>query len=590
MHKIISSIIYWYFSTVKKFFGKLPWSSIKVVCISLVAQISMLLASILPIKVVLLLGSSHIPSYFPSEMQAMPREQLIIGLSVASVFFFLLYIVAQKITSFYVVKGAGYLVRKSRKIALYRNQSSIAENAYASFLKSVTGIVFCILAFLLICMIYPFLSLLVVGYLLSTIAIVMVLYGVYNLDRQKIEENLTDILRAVSIIGFFVAFGFIVTDFLLPIEPPSLIFALLGLILTRQMLVIITTSIQSIFGIYKNRFQINALFFHGHVKNNVIRKQEKIFWSLFEPTRRIAWITAVLDDVLGVGAKRITAIWHQTGINNIIAFEVNAYCEGEKKLKSFLIKIFNHNHSSKAINDANLLKECDLSFVMLDFLGSTQVEQYHCHVFSYGPLSKVSAKKVALMKLEMTKTIMAYDPPKNFLDRYTRSHPALWQRINKDMIRRLALASNDNQLKQLRLFEGNIEEIVSGLSRLPVQLVFSNIPPDTFVYDEDHNVKMLSWGGWSFEPLGFGWPIEKDGIKNLRNVLDQIKSERSGLSSLSNQSVIMSAVLSTFEKRYNRQDFSRALELMPLIIESFKNMGKTASSPTQYLTLTKKEI
>jgi len=579
MNKTVLSITHWYFDTVKKFFKKTPWTATKVVVISIFAQIALMLGSLLPLKVVILLGSPHIPGYFPESLRVIERDYLIIGLSTASVLFLLFYVISQKLIAFYVDKCSKFLLEKNKKIVLYRNQSDVAKKAYDSFLRSVTGMVFLVIAFLLIEVLYPNLLLFILVYM-TIASIVLISLNEFNeLFRLKLEQNLTVILRAVSMIGFFSAFSFIVTDFLLPIEPPGLIYALLGIILTRQVLSISTSSIQSVASQYNNRSKINALFFQGYHISDEIDKKEKLFWSLLEPSKRIKWLTVVLEDVVGLRTKKIEADWYQTGVKNVVTLEVKAHSEYDSGFKRFFIKLFNKNQSSMALNDISLLQSSDLGFVTLNFIGATEVEQYHCHIFEWGKTTKLIPIEFVPKKLELIKTLMSYEPPKNFLDRYTRSHPLLGQRLNNDMIERLEVVANESEFKQLGLFKENFDKIVNLLCTLPSQLVFSKISLDAVVNDEGNNLKVLSWGGWSFEPLGFGWPIEAEGINDLINVLVEIKDQRRNFKTIPDDAVVLSAIMSNFEKSYNKQDFVRAIKLLPLILDCLDRQDIIASSP-----------
>lgn len=561
-HEHVLSILYWYCLTSKKILKLLPWHTFKIVILSLVAQVATLLAALLPLKVVLLLGSTRTPHYFPEVLLDVDRSQLIVGLSIAAVCFFLLRMITEKLIDMNALKGSKFLLKKSRKIILYENQSDVAKNAYGDFLKSITGIIFFVLAFYIVNRIYPSLSVIVSSYIILSSLLVLVISSYNPSFRLRMEKKLMGVLRVVSLIGFFISFTFIVTDFIVPIAPPGLVSALLGLILTRQMLNVSIGSIQNISHLYNRRIQVDALFFHGHLKSHNLGKKEKEFWGLGEPLQRDAWITTVLSETLGLKIERIKAKWHHSGIKNTMNFEVETYNENQE-LKLFFIKLYSNKLSLKAMNDLALLQECNLSFVTPELLAATEVGRYHCHIF---PLeeSLIARPNVDSWHISFLKCLIVFQPPENFLERYCRSHPLLWQRLNITMLHRLRLVATDEQLKQLEMVEENFENILSELRSLPVRLFFSKLSPDTVTYTKDDKLKIISWGGWSFEPMGFGWPIENDGMTVLMDFLKDMNiSDNSEL--VSSHTVVLSAVLSKFEELFSKQDFVRALTLLPII-------------------------
>ncbi len=77
-----------------KFLWAVPTATSGVVLFTLVSQLSMLLAFFLPLKVIILLGSDGIPRYFPPAFEQFDRDALIVWLSIATVAFYALYLLA----------------------------------------------------------------------------------------------------------------------------------------------------------------------------------------------------------------------------------------------------------------------------------------------------------------------------------------------------------------------------------------------------------------------------------------------------------------------------------------------------------------
>jgi hypothetical protein len=580
-YKTLVLVVRWYITTIKFFLSIKPWRTYRVVLFLLLSQISMLVAFLLPIKVVILLGGTGIPKYFPDLLKVLSREELIIGLSLVACIFFVIHMIADKITTKHIKSYSKFLLERNKKILFYSNQTLMSENTYGAVVRSLSGISFAIIAFFIVAKIYTYLAFIFLCYLVFMFVFVIVFTKVSIYFNQLLEEKLNEFLGVVSVIGFLSAFAYIIADFLIPINPPTLIFAVISLIFIRQMLSSTAGTINSISGLYNKRVLINGLFFEGYAKNDQLSKQEKLFWSLLKNEARDTWILQVISQVIGIKYKEVKSIWYDSGINGVAMLKVKVF-ENDGNSRSFIIKLFNSHHASKAINEATVLEECDLSFVTLNFIGVTQVENYHCHLFDYGEITRFPLKNLREQKLNLLKKMMVYLPPNELLERYTRAHPYLWQRLNVGMFKRLHLAADKKQIKQLLFIEEHFDNMISILSHVPVQLIFSKVTLNTLVYDHHDSLRLIHLAEWKIEPIGYGWPVNnKKNIELLMNATNELTNVReNSLADLSN-SIVLVALMAEFEWLYLCQNYTSVLNLLPEILARMKIEGITGSSILQ---------
>lgn len=447
----------------------------------------------------------------------------------------------------------------------------MSETIYDSYTRSLTGIFFTLIAFAIIINIYPLIAIMCLCYLAVVFLFITTLCQ-FNVNlRHNLVEKFNVITGLASTIGFLAAFAFIVVDFLMPIDPPTLIFALISLILIRQMLAGLSATVNAISGLYAQNLLVNGLFFEGYAKSTQITKQEKQFWSLLRDDVRPDWIKDLLNQIVNIKCNNIKSQWYEMGINGVVVFDVCACCDDGID-RRFFVKIFNSNHIAQARNEETILEVCDLSFVALDYHGSTQLEKYHCHIFSHDEITGVSIKDIPEQKLNLMKMLMSYNLPEELISRYTRTHPYLWQRLNKEMIRRLNLAANDTQLKQLSIVEAQFENIITSLSTVPLYLQVLRITPDTLFRTKKGELRLMHMTDWKIEPIGFGWPVKKDKLDLLSDVLDGLVDSRPDLKGISVGCVFLTALFSQFESLYISQKYSFALELLPQIIECLENI------------------
>ena len=158
----------WAVSIGSKLIRVAPGYTFSVIIFTLISQVSMLLAFFLPLKVIILLGSSRIPRYFPESWKSFDHDQLVITLAVAAAGFYLLALLSERILAMLATKGAQRLLDKSRKITMFRNQKTITKNAYLKYSSGLAGLVFSILAFIFLGVLYPNLAIVTFSYILLT--------------------------------------------------------------------------------------------------------------------------------------------------------------------------------------------------------------------------------------------------------------------------------------------------------------------------------------------------------------------------------------------------------------------------------------
>ena len=93
-----------------------------------------------------------------------------------------------------------------------------------------------------------------------------------------------------------------------------------------------------------------------------------------------------------------------------------------------------------------------------------QVEIYHCHIFEANNVKLDGAKSLEDKKVELLNNLMRCALPDELLECYARTHPYLWQRINKDMFKRLTVVANTHELKLITTVLGKFDRIISLIS------------------------------------------------------------------------------------------------------------------------------
>lgn len=571
MTKQSHALLKWYLDTAQRFFSMMPKSSITIVFFSLIARFSGMLSMLLPIKVILLLGSNRTPRYFPDFLKDVDRDILVITLSISAVVMYLINMGAEKLVSYIANYSSQLLSERSGKLIIFSNQQDVARKTYANFMGTITGICFLVITSVLLQIVYPQLLLVFWIYLFSAIAIIFILnhYHFFPLNTFSTPNKRSNIISLAGNIGFFSVFVFIVYQFLFMPTPPKLIYAIFGFILIRQALNITSTSASSVINQYEDRSKLNALFFQGHMQKDTYERKERSFWSLLQPEVRNKW---VLDALHHIGEDEITNLkisWHQTRIKHFVTLLIDVDNHDNQSIKKYIVKLFSHSSGNRADTDLQLFQACNDFPALLDFAGEYWINNdFRCQIFRHDYTVGIKQQEANHFKKELSYLSASYDIPKDFCNRYVRTHPLIWQRINPEMIQRLRFLTDDpKHIENTKDFEERLDDIKNILKALPKSLVFFSDTPETMILTPSGFPKLIGWKEWRIEPIGFGWVTDDFEELKTMNLLQDLKSQRKSLSEVSPSIFVLSMLMAKFEKSFSSQNFNQALDILPQLIE-----------------------
>src|SRR5690606_9025201 len=135
--------------------------------------------------------------------------------------------------------------------------------------------------------------------------------------------------------------------------------------------------------------------------------------------------------------------------------------------------------------------------------------------------------------------LWAYEPPQDLVDRYTRSHPMLWQRLDASLIERLTMAADDSGCLWVRDLKTYLPEMLTTLRSLPLAVVNPDINAHTLMQDVEGELWVTYWGRWTLEPLGSGWPLDPKKLATLPQELQRASRRRSALQSVDARAVAL---------------------------------------------------
>lgn len=560
----------WCLTLGAKFGRVVPLHTLAIVLLTLVSQIATLLASFLPLKVVILLGSDRIPRYFPAYLAELDRDVVIVALSIATVGFFLLYLLAERLIAWATARATRRLLAKSHKMVLFENQDEVAAGAYQRYSRALASGVFVLLALFGLGYFYPAITVVILGYVALTLIALILSMGISTSIHERLETRIIPTLNLIGGIGFSIVFGYLVADFIFW-SPPGVMTAIISLLASRQIMLRLSGGIGDITTLQGQHQKLDALFFHGKVLLPQQERADKTIWPLLDPRERNDWLRPLLTEFLCGPLGELTSNWHQSGVHNVVGLRV------QTDDKQYLIKLFESNRSSFALHEATLMSETLKVLPSLPWIGATQVQRHYCLVYVLPPGASPALSQVKQCVFQLKTQLLAVEPPNGLIQLFQRSKPMLWQRLDGAVLERLRSAADTPQQRDnVELFLGQLQTLGRELRALPLSVV----APDIESYDalwlrEDAPPVLTNWHSWSLEPVGAGWLDRADALPLLGPALIEAASIRTNLSSLALKQAELAALAFLLERECNRQRFVKAIELLPAILERLTSHEST---------------
>lgn len=573
LYRHLRHFLGWTRSILWKIVRLAPLSLLTAVIATLTSQLSLLLASFLPLKIILLIGSTGVPRYFPKSFGEIDKEQLALWLGAAAIGFYILHLLAERVVTSCNEGIADRVLKRARKLALFENELQIAHEACRKLANGMATAILVVVTLVATGFLHLPIMLLLVGWCIGAFLLVSVAGEVKPAYRGWMEARARGLINGWVALGVFSVMALVIVEFLLG-ATFNILIVVVSLILARQLLQRLSASLKDALALSGQKPQILALFFHSHVFSANAAKKTASVWKLSQPDHLAEWLPTALTEATGnrIDEVQLTA-WRETTQTETCAFEVAAVAnEGHRP--DFLIKLFDKRRRMLSAHEAALLGAVPAgSLPCLPFLGTVQVGESTCHVFSK-PDALLPAPEDRRRSNALEKACALVEPPEELVQRYRRSHHLLPRRLSTDMGEWLLKIELDpGAQRTIRLFIEAVDPIVAALERLPLAICNTASDPEALLETEDGNLVVLDWSRWSLEPIGAGWTVAASKPHELRAWLKDAETKRPALASVQAEHIKLAALTFAFEQSYSRQRYGAARKRIPAILSCASQAG-----------------
>lgn len=546
--------IRWSLSLGNKLRRKAPWPTAMCVLTALISQMAMLAAFLLPLKVIMLLGSGKVPKFLPPELAGIGHETLIVSLSCASIAFYGLNLLSENMGKLALARGVKQLLASSGKLVLFEDQDEIASTAYKQYTTALAGGLFVCLALIIVLWLYPAIPLLLVTYA-ALLSLLLALAARNTKLRNKLENNLLSWIPVFTSLGFLLAFAAMVADFLIG-TPPAFTPAIVALLLTRQLSNKSKAAITSLTRLLRQQTKIDALFFHRAVQPREAPR-EKTIWPLLLPQSRKEWVPQVLAEMLGTEWAAPSSIdWWPCSEPNIGML----HCSYPER-PGVVLKLFESNRTNQALHEATLLGEDTLTGVVPKLVGNTQFNGYHCHALKV-PMGARQVSAISSIQLqEIRQQLMTVQLPRQLVARYCRSHPQLDQRLSEQTLQRLLVTTSDVDEQQLNKLLQRLQGWRNQLRKMPLCLSVI-AEPNNLLESASGELLVLHWGNWALEPCGFAWACADPDMDKLQQAVETAQLVRGELTEVNCDLLRLVMLSANLVRNCVEQQYDKAVLLL----------------------------
>lgn len=571
MQNTFSYVAKWLASLGSEITRVTPSATVTSVIASLVAQGSLLITFLLPLKILMLVSTNHLPAFLPNPIQAMGLKSFVLLLCALTLMFYFIQIAATKLAENSSMKGAQELLDSANKVLLFDNQRELAKNAYQQFSGLLSCLIFCIISLSVLFYFYPELATIIVVCPLLLFHLHKFLckseYPFSQLNNSQFAFKISSSVGA----SFFIVFLFIVVDFLY-LAPPNFLIALGSFILSRQIIANIGTVVRHTYALSKNHDKITALFFHHHVLETSGSEFDSPLWQLIEDSK-YQWIHTLLEERLGLDVNETSISWLDTGLRNIGFFEIDL----NKGEKSFLIKAFDKATLSQASHEETLLQDlsCQKS-IASPLLLTDSTAGVRCHIYDLTQIPTLSHDEKWAREPEILAELLVLSPSAQLIKQYLRSKQILPGRLGIAKLNQLKLTSNQEEQLCIDKFIDQLEPLLTILKNLP--LWFINPQFNQIVAIRNDTAPMIvHWGKWELEPIGAGWPVNQDKLGLIESSIKQASIHRHELKSYPIDFYHLAALTYALERDLVGFRFKKALGLIREINDIMEKQESSAT-------------
>ena len=574
------SSVSWLRKLTRRILAVTPLNTVAAVFITMAAQVFIVLAFLLPLKVVLLVAGEGIPRFLQGFVNQENRDAAIIFFAALAVACYGGYHLCQRIARKYIAQGTVRLVGQAQKLSVFDQQGQLAETGYTRFVEGVAFIALFLvwlgLGLWLNTKIFTALLLIsLIEYLLLAFAMDRP-FDVVKALRRVAENGATKTATLFASINFLVVFLLLIVQFLDAGDvaggdqarsgwASSPIVPILSIILMRQILQRAVSVIGVMEYMARNRLRLMPLFFPSAKYLPTTQKSDAFLDTLL-PEVRDRWLTNVLSDIENREIVITEVRCRDSSTNGVI------YLELLEQGRRWFGKYFSQANALKAAHESELRarhpRDMPLS---LEYLGKSTIAGHHLLMFEGTEMTAMPKEDWPACALDLLFDTWAFVPDADLVEAYLRTHTLLPERLDQKRFGLLQIAVQDKtEERALALFQEAWTEIRQRIERLPLAVQNPQMTvADNWVVNRQGEPVCLHWSNWRLEAIGCDPHILKFDQPVLDNALATLSGSRGLDDDVTTGDLQLAARLSLLERALQRNNLRQAMDALVALVDGW---------------------
>lgn len=513
-----------------------PLLTVLVIIFKTLSKLIHIVAFLLPLKVILLVGSEKVPHYFSFFIKTEQKMAWVAGLALASVFCYLLSLILDEVNSRLGILSARRVVNAANKMTIFAKQEEKAQLYYAK----ITGI-FSLFLFVFVALLILYFANSRVLFYFVILNLIFFISTAIILGKGKqqasssympgnrlavwVINNKKDYIAILSSIIFLICFLIILYPYFYD-AGPNILFSLIAFVIIRQTSNRYKQLVNKILAAYKNRFDINTLMFKGF--QQVDNKSPLDWQTLFSKEARNKTIAENLG-LDEIEERSLKSYWVDTCIPSVKLFQgsfqrnqefhffqLQVYSAWEKHL--YEREVFLFNHIDREVMKAPLK--------LADF----QIESYSCQILDAGIGETLTQDQWQKDGEKAKYYYWAIKPTPSLVKAYKSSRPLLHQQLQETQLDQIVIAIETQE--DINLFNGvkeKFSEIQERVSKLPLYVHNKQLHRENVMWASiDHSdILHMVWQRWSLLPIGANLVVEDlDEREKIEKLLEWLHNVR----------------------------------------------------------------
>ena len=495
------------------FFRVCPQSASTVVGMSLLSRVFTLLAFLLPLKIIILAGTSGVPKYFSGLINATNKNEWIAVLSVSAFALYLLALAFDVLSTRLVACSSERIREEVWKSGGAPPELDRVRGYYSSLWQMLADglfVVVClmVLVFLNVYLLAALCVMFFAEYLITALLLRKASAGSEGWLVGLLESDVKGYLDLYVSLNFLFGFLVIVAPFLVGGHAEILI-SIVSLIICRQLLSALGQFLNACVKLARSRARIEPLLQQRlHASgDSLTREGECLDDFLDESTRNqklAEWLNAVWQSESSVQSH-----WQDFHVKNMLAFSVMANGELGESEKSLQLQVFGPQRKTFFDREERLFasvcrKELYAPSVVVTKGGSAS----SVRLLVVGDGEPVPNSNWAQAAIEILVNQWSVAPPADLVAEFAYSYSHLHQRLQERLFERLQVAAHSpKDCQELERFIAHLPTIRELVARLPLYIHNPDMSPSNVMRSpRTGRYAIMNWARWTIEPVGVELP------------------------------------------------------------------------------------